>query len=414
MAYAKKNLKKEKSLASPVQDELLLDAISFACREHDGQMRKDKSTPYVAHPIRVMTIMSKIFGVADHKMLIACVLHDTFEDCDTSLNEIKEKFGLEIAEYVEILSKDENLSRSLQEEAYLDQLSKAPLEVKICKLADIYDNLTDNRAFSKVKLRLLQKKYRRIFNQIKLELPKEWNHIENIMENKFAELNPVTNIAPPKHLLNFSSINEMTVSSFSGDRFEIEDVIINVKNLEIEYYVVRKNSFFSSELRLLPTNYLTVGEDSKYGKLFTNISTEDFDDLPIFKGLTQSSSVPFDQSIFMGWIPWFDGSEDDLKSSQMDNLLSNYIDQKQWQDHEKKTFGLDENHYLCSTLIGSSAVRRKRDYHGYIEDLVLNIADSKIESFNIKFSINDKDHQDVKADAFKKLEDENEIIHFAS
>jgi guanosine-3',5'-bis(diphosphate) 3'-pyrophosphohydrolase len=47
----------------------LLSAASFAARAHRDQLRKDRQTPYVAHPFRVCLIVRHVFGIDDPKVL---------------------------------------------------------------------------------------------------------------------------------------------------------------------------------------------------------------------------------------------------------------------------------------------------------------------------------------------------------
>jgi guanosine-3',5'-bis(diphosphate) 3'-pyrophosphohydrolase len=122
----------------------LLDAIAFAARAHAGQLRKDGRTPYVSHVFRVCTIVRNIFGFDDPRMLTAAVLHDTIEDTTTDFDDLKEKFGREIAEWVALLSKDKRSPDRAREEDYMAALCKAPWQVHVCKLADVYDNLLDS------------------------------------------------------------------------------------------------------------------------------------------------------------------------------------------------------------------------------------------------------------------------------
>jgi guanosine-3',5'-bis(diphosphate) 3'-pyrophosphohydrolase len=48
----------------------LLEAISFSARAHHGQVRKDRETPYHAHPVRVATVLMG-WGVDDEPPLAA-------------------------------------------------------------------------------------------------------------------------------------------------------------------------------------------------------------------------------------------------------------------------------------------------------------------------------------------------------
>ncbi|HWB11095.1 MAG TPA: HD domain-containing protein [Pirellulales bacterium] len=122
----------------------LLSAVSFAARAHEGHFRKDGKTPYIAHPLRVMTIVSRLFGVSDVETLMAAVLHDTIEDTKTDHDDLSEAFGVRVADYVAALSKDKRLAEPHREREYHDGLAAAPVAVQLCKLADVYDNLLDS------------------------------------------------------------------------------------------------------------------------------------------------------------------------------------------------------------------------------------------------------------------------------
>ena len=121
----------------------LLEAVSFAARAHHGQMRKDGATPYVSHVFRVCLVVRDVFGFDDPRMLITALLHDTIEDTTTDYDVVEEHFGSEIAAWVASLSKDKRLPDADRERAYLAVLKSAPWQVQVCKLADVFDNLTD-------------------------------------------------------------------------------------------------------------------------------------------------------------------------------------------------------------------------------------------------------------------------------
>jgi len=126
----------------------LLKAASFTARAHKHQIRKDRETPYVAHPFRVCLIVQLVFGVSDPDMLAAALLHDTIEDTNTDRDDLIEQFGPRIAEWVAALSKDKRLPDEQREPAYMQALADGPDAVKWCKLADIFDNLSDSATLS--------------------------------------------------------------------------------------------------------------------------------------------------------------------------------------------------------------------------------------------------------------------------
>jgi guanosine-3',5'-bis(diphosphate) 3'-pyrophosphohydrolase len=123
----------------------VLDAVAFAARKHQGKFRKDEKTPYASHPFRVCLIMRDLFGHDDPRMLATALLHDVIEDTDTDFDDLAEQFSPEIARWVGFLTKDKRLPEPEREKAYLEQLLGAPWQVQVCKLADIYDNLSDMR-----------------------------------------------------------------------------------------------------------------------------------------------------------------------------------------------------------------------------------------------------------------------------
>ena len=122
----------------------LLDAVAFAARAHRTQLRKDNATPYHSHVFRVCLIVRHVFGIDDPAVLTAAVLHDTIEDTTTDFDDLEERFGPEVAGWVALLSKDKRMRDDERERAYCDNLRAAPWQVKLCKLADLYDNITDS------------------------------------------------------------------------------------------------------------------------------------------------------------------------------------------------------------------------------------------------------------------------------
>ena len=127
---------------------LIGQAISFAARAHRHQLRKDRETPYVAHPVRVCLVVRHVFGIDDPVVLAAAVLHDTIEDTTTDYDDLIGRFGAEVAGCVAAMSKDTRLPEAEREAAYLDRLVSGDWRVAVCKLADGYDNLSDFAALS--------------------------------------------------------------------------------------------------------------------------------------------------------------------------------------------------------------------------------------------------------------------------
>jgi guanosine-3',5'-bis(diphosphate) 3'-pyrophosphohydrolase len=149
----------------------LLEAISLAARAHQGQLRKDGATPYVAHVFRVCLVLRHVFGIEDQRALTAAALHDTLEDTTTDFDDLQEQFGQEVAEWVAALSKDKRLPEKQREEAYVQKLAHAPWQVKVSKLADIFDNLMDSMSGPPPMRTRVLKRARSYLDALKPDLP---------------------------------------------------------------------------------------------------------------------------------------------------------------------------------------------------------------------------------------------------
>ena len=121
-------------------------AMAFALKAHDGQTRKRDNTPYILHPCEAATIASILTD--DREILAAVVLHDTVEDTDATLDDIREQFGNRVAMLVEGETEtaydDRPRSESWQQrkEESLEHLKNAEdVGVKIMWLSDKLSNM---------------------------------------------------------------------------------------------------------------------------------------------------------------------------------------------------------------------------------------------------------------------------------
>jgi guanosine-3',5'-bis(diphosphate) 3'-pyrophosphohydrolase len=118
-------------------------AASFAARAHRGHTRRDRETPYIAHPFRVAMAVRQVFGCDDDVALAIALLHDTIEDTPCDYDDILEVFGEEVASGVAALTKDMRLPEAEREPAYDDGLRRASWRARLVKLGDVYDNLSE-------------------------------------------------------------------------------------------------------------------------------------------------------------------------------------------------------------------------------------------------------------------------------
>lgn len=126
-------------------DSSLLDrAIKFAVDAHANVERRGKGFPYIVHPMEAMVIVSSI--TPDQELLAAAALHDTVEDTDTTVEQLKELFGERVANLVAWES-DEKLPGSDSEtwhkrkQLAIDHLASAPYEAKVVAMGDKLSNM---------------------------------------------------------------------------------------------------------------------------------------------------------------------------------------------------------------------------------------------------------------------------------
>ena len=171
---------------SPFDIQQLAEAISFAARAHQGHLRKDGRTPYMAHPMRVMMILAAEFGVEDRETLAAAVLHDTIEDTRTDHDDLSEPFGSRVADWVAALSKDTRLAEEERERQYLAALAAAPIEVQLVKLGDIYDNLADCATLQAKGRRRQIDRAKQVLAAFEPRFPERWRHALQLVAEKIA------------------------------------------------------------------------------------------------------------------------------------------------------------------------------------------------------------------------------------
>ncbi len=122
----------------------IMQALEFAAKAHEGQKRKS-GEPYIFHPIEVAKIL--VAYDCDTDSIIAALLHDTVEDTEVTLDQVKKLFGQEVASLVDGLTKLGKIYFSSQEEQQIENLRKMLLamakdiRVILIKLADRLHNM---------------------------------------------------------------------------------------------------------------------------------------------------------------------------------------------------------------------------------------------------------------------------------
>lgn len=190
-------------------------AIELATKAHEGQTRKS-GDPYIVHPMAVMTMVQD-WGM-DEDTVIAAVLHDTVEDTDVTLEDIKNEFGETVAFLVDGVTKLGKARSGMRDiDTYLpetrDNLLRllvatgADVRVLIIKLADRMHNLRTLSALSPDKQKKIAKESLEVFapmadrlnmGRLRVEMadlafsyvdPRRFNELQKLIDeyNKSAE-----------------------------------------------------------------------------------------------------------------------------------------------------------------------------------------------------------------------------------
>jgi len=130
-------------------------SVAFAIKAHEGQTRKKEGIPFILHPCEAAAIAGTLTN--DREILAAVMLHDTVEDTEASIDDIRREFGERVAELV--AKETENAYEGIAREESWKQRKEESLEqlrntddfgVKVMWMADKLSNM---RSFFRLRIR---------------------------------------------------------------------------------------------------------------------------------------------------------------------------------------------------------------------------------------------------------------------
>jgi guanosine-3',5'-bis(diphosphate) 3'-pyrophosphohydrolase len=130
------------------------DAFVFACEHHAAQRRRS-GEDFIVHPVGVARICASMR--LDTETLCAALLHDTIEDTSASIEEVRARFGEEIAGIVDGVTKLTGITFQSHDEAQAENYRKMVMamaddpRVILIKLADRLHNMRTIDALPKQK-----------------------------------------------------------------------------------------------------------------------------------------------------------------------------------------------------------------------------------------------------------------------
>lgn len=123
---------------------MIFAALRFADEAHSGQFRKGSRVPYLIHPLNVARILLD-HGCSDD-LAVAALLHDTVEDTEVTVEEIRTIFGDTIARLVEFATEPGPLwTWEKRKEHTLEILASGETPALLLSIADKLDNMLSIR-----------------------------------------------------------------------------------------------------------------------------------------------------------------------------------------------------------------------------------------------------------------------------
>lgn len=116
------------------------EAIRFASLRHQGQVRKGSNIPYITHPYAVGMLLE-----ADHQspsVVAAGLLHDVVEDTDTTLEEIRQRFGPDVTRLVTAVTEpDKGASWESRKRTTIERIQSLQYDEVALLVADKLHNI---------------------------------------------------------------------------------------------------------------------------------------------------------------------------------------------------------------------------------------------------------------------------------
>lgn len=160
-----------------------LEALDMGLKLHGGT-RKDGITPTFQHQIEI-ALYVKTLPISECMMedaIIAALIHDAGEDCDTTLQEIGERFGPDVAKAFDLLTK-KNSKMSKKEEDYFIEMAECVLAAIVKGVDQIHNIQTMQGVFDEEKQKsYIRRVYTKTFPMLKKARRKFPSH-EEVFEN---------------------------------------------------------------------------------------------------------------------------------------------------------------------------------------------------------------------------------------
>ena len=276
--------------------ERILEAVEMARAAHDGQFRKT-GEPYIIHPMAVKKILEEWH--MDEDTIIAGILHDTVEDTDVTLNDIREKFGETVAFLVDGVTKLSTARDGMRDiDTYLPETKDnflrlmialgADIRVLIIKLADRLHNIRTLSALPPIKQKKIAKETLEVFAPLADRLNM------GLLRVELADL--AFKYVDPRRFNELSELLDKYNKSASRSLKKIEDEVSEALRKEkIKFEMSGRAKSVYSLHKKMAKHDQNINEI--YDLIALRIIVEDITDCYLVLGLIHSLYMPMDGRI---------------------------------------------------------------------------------------------------------------------
>jgi len=172
--------------------DLIREAYAYGREMHEGQFRRS-GEPYFTHPVAVAAILTE--QALDDATIITALLHDTIEDTKSTYSVVERKFGTDVAELVDGVTKLTNLQLSSSETKQAENFRKLfmamskDLRVILVKLADRLHNMRTIKSMRPEKQLQKARETMDIFAPLAGRMGMQWMR-EELEDLSFRVINP--------------------------------------------------------------------------------------------------------------------------------------------------------------------------------------------------------------------------------
>ncbi|MGJ8603303.1 MAG: RelA/SpoT family protein [Marivita sp.] len=204
---------------------LIRAAYEYGRAMHEGQFRHS-GEPYFSHPVAVAAILTE--QQLDDATIITALLHDTIEDTKSTYAEVSTRFGKEVAELVDGVTKLTNLQLSSSETKQAENFRKLfmamskDLRVILVKLADRLHNMRTIKAMRPEKQAQKARETMDIFAPLAGRMGMHWMR-EELEDLAFRVLNPEGRASIIRRFITLQKETGDVIHRITGDmRTELE------------------------------------------------------------------------------------------------------------------------------------------------------------------------------------------------